>query len=189
MKLRFIALILVVSVVLPFTDPSASEYGKQQQAVLALGDLTTAPKTHDEEGQAATIAAGELKAIYFDALDYKGKPTRVFAWLGIPEGASPENPVPAIVLVQGGGGTAFRQWVQMWNNRGYAAISIAVEGQTDEATGNRPPDKWKKHAWPGPSRQGIYHDSGEPLRKQWMFHALADTVLANSLIHSLPEVD
>jgi dipeptidyl aminopeptidase/acylaminoacyl peptidase len=126
MKFRFIILTLIVTIGLPFTVLSASGYSQQQKAVLALGNLTTAPKTYDENGHAVPVAAGETKAIYFDALNYQGKPTRVFAWLGIPEGASADNPVPAIVLVQGGGGTAFKNWVRMWNERGYAAISIAV---------------------------------------------------------------
>ena len=95
------------------------------------------------------------------------------------------------MLVHGGGGTAFREWVEKWTERGYAAISIAVEGQTDEA--EQVPDSarrsWKQHAWPGPKRDGIYADSSEPLRDQWIYHAVADTVLANSLLRSLPQVD
>ena len=45
-----------------------------------------------------------------------------------------DSPVPGVVLVHGGGGTAFSEWVTEWTNRGYAAISIAVEGQTDSTT-------------------------------------------------------
>jgi len=32
-------------------------------------------------------------------------------------------------------------------------------------------------------------DSDKPLKDQWMYHAVADTILANSLLRSLPEVD
>jgi len=80
--------------------------------------------------------------------------------------------------------------VQKWNDHGFAAISIAVEGQTDEAQpGAERGVRWKQHAWPGPVRKGIYVDSDESLAEQWMYHAVADTVLANSLLRSLPEVD
>jgi cephalosporin-C deacetylase-like acetyl esterase len=44
---------------------------------------------------------------------------------------SAKGKVPGMVLVHGGGGTAFKEWVQKWNAQGFAAISIAVEGQTD----------------------------------------------------------
>ncbi|WP_222847042.1 alpha/beta hydrolase family protein [Pontiella desulfatans] len=130
-----------------------------------------------------------LKAVFFDALDWKGQPTKVFAWLGLPE--KRDGKVPGIVLVHGGGGTAFKDWVKKWNDQGFAAISIAVEGQIDV----KDPDatdrgkSWKQHRWPGPRRSGIYGDSAEPLKDQWMYHAVADTVLANSLLRSLPDVD
>src|SRR5262249_45120269 len=127
---------------------------------------------------------GERGAIFFDSLPYRGKPTRVFAWYGAPE--KRPGKVPGIVLVHGGGGTAYKEWVQKWNEHGFAAISIAVEGQTDEPD---PKTRWKRHAWAGPERDGIYADTSQPLADQWMYHAVADTVLANSLICSFPEVD
>ena len=92
-----------------------------------------------------------------------------------------------MVLVHGGGGTAYKEWVQKWNQHGFAAISIAVEGQTDEAA--PAPARWKHHAWSGPEREGIYADTGQPVADRWMYHAVADTVLANSLVRSFPEVD
>ena len=96
-----------------------------------------------------------------------------------------------MVLVHGGGGTAYKEWVQKWNAQGFAAISIAVEGQTDvdekkEAKG-RP--IWARHTNSGPARDGTFADTKLPLKEQWMYHALADTMLANSLLRSLPEVD
>ena len=95
-----------------------------------------------------------------------------------------------MVLVHGGGGTAYREWVRKWNERGFAAISIAVEGQTDEpAAGGAPGSTWKRHEWAGPARDAIYGDTAQPIADQWMYHAVADTVLANSLIRSFPEID
>jgi dienelactone hydrolase len=134
---------------------------------------------------------GNIRAIFFDGLPYRGRATRVFAWYGAPPGGAHE--VPGIVLVHGGGGTAYQEWVRKWNERGFAAISIAVEGQTDErvAPASEPgaPSPWKRHQWAGPAREGIYGDSSQPLADQWMYHAVADTVLANSLIRSFPEID
>src|SRR5579883_268261 len=43
---------------------------------------------------------------------YRGKPTRVFAYLARPEKVT--SKVPAMVLVHGGGGTAFKQWAELW---------------------------------------------------------------------------
>jgi arylsulfatase A-like enzyme/dienelactone hydrolase len=172
-------------------DPTAAskkQRKEEQEQVLALSKLTVAPEMVAAEGFADD---GELKAIFYDALPWQGKPTKVFAWLGIPENRT--GKVPAVVLLHGGGGTAFKEWVRKWNERGYAAISIAVEGQTDAVDaafkGPDNPAGWKRHAWPGPNRKGIYADSGVSLKDQWMYHAVADTVLANSLMRSLHEVD
>ena len=69
-----------------------------------------------------------IQAISFDGLDMNGKKTRIFAYVGLPEGASAENPVPAMVLVHGGGGHAYMEWVRLWNERGYAAIAMENVG-------------------------------------------------------------
>jgi cephalosporin-C deacetylase-like acetyl esterase len=95
--------------------------------VSLLGKLTVPPAW--QEAQDRTGEAG-LKAIYFHALDYKVKPTKVLAWLGFP--SNHLGTVPAVVLVHGGGGTAFKEWVRLWNAKSFAAISIPVEGQTDQ---------------------------------------------------------
>ena len=168
-------------------------YETERAAVAALGDLTTAPAIYTDAatpGTSDSVSAGDLKEIYYDALDYNGNPTRVYAWIGVPTGASAASPVPGMVLVHGGGGTAYREWVEKWVERGYAAISIAVEGQTNvDSDPVTPGNQWFKHAMAGPSRGALYNDSPDSLTDQWMYHAVADTVLANSLLRSLPEVD
>ena len=104
-----------------------AETGADRKVVLGLVDTcATAPKTYDAEGFKPD---GQVHAIFYDALPWNGKPTRVFAWIGLP--AKREGKVPGMVLVHGGGGTAYKEWVQKWNAQGFAAISIAVEGQTD----------------------------------------------------------
>src|SRR4051812_15879200 len=70
-----------------------------------------------------------VKAVFFSGPAYKGKPSTVFAWVGIPENIEPGKKVPGIVLVHGGGGTAFAEWVRLWTSRGYAAIAMDNCGQ------------------------------------------------------------
>ncbi|MGB2351737.1 MAG: acetylxylan esterase, partial [Akkermansiaceae bacterium] len=163
-----------------------ADFASDRETFEALGDLSEVPAMQEAEGYESSEA---MRAIYFNALEYKGKPTKVFAWLGMPQQAAEAGAkVPAMVLVHGGGGTAFKEWVERWNERGYAAISIAVEGQTDQKPGSEG-GHWKKHPWGGPSRVGIYGDTDEPIKDQWMYHAVADTILAHNLIRSLPGVD
>jgi hypothetical protein len=82
-------------------------------------------------------------------------------------------------------GTAFKKWVELWAKKGYAAISIAVEGQTDEplsSTSRLDNRFYASHSHSGPKRSGVYGDCKEPIEDQWMFHAVANTVLARLLL-------
>lgn len=128
---------------------------------------------------------GNIQAIYYEGLDYMGKPTRVFAYLGIPE--VPEGKtLPGMVLAHGGGGTAFPQWVQVWYDRGYASISMDLTGHLPAEDG------WKRgepHEFGGPHHTGMFDDVDKPRNEQWMYHAVADIMLANSLLRAQATVD
>lgn len=124
-----------------------------------------------------------LKAISFAGPPLQGKPTRVFAWLGIPPGQT--NKVPAMVLIHGGGGTAFEEWVRLWMSRGYAAIAMDTCGQVPVGTYGH----WVHDEQGGPPGWGGLDQIHWPREDQWTYHAVADAILAHSLIRSLPEVD
>ncbi|MEY3898709.1 MAG: hypothetical protein RLZZ214_4231, partial [Verrucomicrobiota bacterium] len=167
-------------------------------AVEALGGLTAAPAIFTDDvlpGTPASVTAGTITRVFYDGPLYQGNPTRVCAFIGIPAGASAANPVPAVVLAHGGGGRPYSEWVQKWMQRGYAAIAMGLEGQTEVAATQNQIDAgqsvgaWLKHAMPGPARDGIYGDSSALIRDQWMYHATADVILANSLMRSLPQVN
>jgi hypothetical protein len=68
-----------------------------------------------------------VEAYFLQSVPYNNAPTHVFAYVGIPSIATKDNPVPGVVLIHGGGGTAFYDWVKMWNDWGYAAIAIDTE--------------------------------------------------------------
>jgi dienelactone hydrolase len=125
-----------------------------------------------------------LKAITFQGLPFRGKPTRVFAWLGVPK-VKPGEKAPAMVLVHGGGGTAFDEWVRLWVDRGYAAIAMDTCGQVP--VGNY--GKWFRDDQGGPPGWGGFDQLAWSREDQWTCHAVADAILAHSLIRSLPEVD
>ena len=106
-----------------------------------------------------------VKAIFYENVDYHGEKTRVFAYMGIPSNASENNQVPGVVLLHGGGGTAYSEWVQLWNQRGYAAIAMDLEGHLPNG---------KSHAYSGPARDGNFADvSKETKDNQWWHHAVS----------------
>ena len=143
-----------------------------------LDALSKPPGTSAAEG----FEADGLKAVYYDGLTWKGNPTRVFAWMGIPKA---EGKVPAMVLVHGGGGTAFSDWVKLWTSRGYAAIAMDLCGALPRKAGKG----WERHAQGGPPGWGGFDQIDGDEKDHWTYHAVADVILAHSLLRSLPEVD
>lgn len=143
--------------------------------VEAIASLTNPPQYEVVE---RTDSSPTLKPILYAGPEYQGKQTKVFAWLGLPE--NPKGKVPAVVLVHGGGGTASKAWVQSWRKHGYAALSMSMEGLTDE---------YKRLPEGGPARPGIFGDSASPIKDQWMYQCVANATLAAALLRNLPEVD
>lgn len=149
-----------------------------------LAELFQAPEVHP----AAEWEDGAIRAIYYESLPYQGRGTRVFAYYAVPETQAGQK-VPAIVLVHGGGGTAFKEWVQLWTSRGYAAIAMDLEGRLPAEKAEANDGLRPKHPWSGPSRQGVFEDFKLPKEDQWTYHAAGAVVLAHSWLRSLEQVD
>jgi len=145
-----------------------------------LARLFHAPKATPAEG----FQADGMQALFYEGLPYRGKPTRVFAWLGIPKVEAGKK-LPGMVLVHGGGGTAFANWVKLWNDRGYAAISMDTCGCVPRGSyGN-----WQRDEQGGPPGWGGWNQINEPREDQWTYHAVAQAILGHSLLAAQPEVD
>ena len=165
---------LALLLILPLLARAAAPWDIKQ--------LSTPPKIYE----AVTQEPG-VRALYFESVPWKGKPTRVFAYYGAPAG----NKLPAMVLIHGGGGTAFAEWVRIWNKRGYAAIAMDTCGNLPETTetGKAWTPVKNHHEFGGPEGWGGFAQIDDPVGDQWSYHAVAAAVLAHSLIRSFPEID
>jgi len=131
-----------------------------------------------------------VMGILYQGARYHGKPTSCFAWLWLPEGASERKRVPGIVLVHGGGGTAFADWVRIWTERGYAAIAM-------DTCGCQPawaPDIYWAPQWPrlpdgGAPGWGGFDQLDEAPADQWVCQATACVLRATAVLRTLPQVD
>lgn len=124
-----------------------------------------------------------IKCFYYDSVDdYRGQPTRAFGYIGYPEGASAENPVPAVLLLHGSGGYPFAEWIKIWNDRGYAAIAIQHGALMPDGKGG-----WTQDAQGG-ATEG-YGTGNLPLERQWLYHAVAKSILANNILRADPLID
>ncbi|MHC4460826.1 MAG: alpha/beta hydrolase family protein [Planctomycetota bacterium] len=129
---------------------------------------------------------GHVRSLYYQGRAYQSEPTRVFAYYATPAtltGESVEDhSLPAVVLVHGGGGTAFAEWVELWAKRGYAAIAMDLAGCGPER--KRLPD-----GGPGQNDKEKFGAIDQLSQDQWTYHAVANVILAHSLIRSFKEVD
>ena len=150
-----------------------------------LAELKRTPKSWE----APNPGEAGVKAVWIAGPLFKGKPTRAFAYYGIPNGRI--GNVPAMVLIHGGGGTAFAEWVRMWNAQGFAAIAIDTVGTIpDKAEAGK---LWnavrKRHEFSGPASWGDFSNVDAPISDQWSYHAVAVSILAHSFLRAQPEVD
>ncbi len=122
---------------------------------------------------------GPISGIVYENEPFLGNTSKVFAYLGIPENI--DGKVPAMVCIHGGGGKAFKEWVELWVNRGYAAISMDFGGMGPN--GERLADG-------GPEQT---HEAKFTVsmgwRDMWTYHAVAAIIRANNILRLDPRID
>jgi dienelactone hydrolase len=124
---------------------------------------------------------GLVQELFYEGEPFEGKPTRVFACLGRPATRS-VGKFPGIVLVHGGGGTAFKEWAEHWAKKGYVALAMDLSGN---GPNGRLPD-----GGPDQSDTVKFRNFSEAqAREMWTYHAVAAVVRGNSLLRSLPDVN
>lgn len=140
-----------------------------------------------QDGVHAVLIEGDVNGEIDSRHTRFGPLTRFFAYWGLPKDASPSNRVPAMVLVHGGGGTAYPKWVRRWTDRGYAAIAMDNTGFLPVNYGDAGRARIQC-AMPLPWDASFCHGK-EPLDRQWVWHAVASVIRSHTFIRSLPEVD
>jgi len=127
-----------------------------------------------------------VASLFYSSVALNGKPTQVFAYYSDPDhiaGSPPSGKkFPAVVLVHGGGGKAFQQWVALWAKSGYAAIAMDLAGKDGNG-------KQIEEGGPDQSNENkIMHFTSADVRKSWSYHAVSSVILAHSLLRVFPAV-
>lgn len=164
--------------------------GADEPHVWPLERLNQAPEFRwiDDRSPVRSLAYGNEP--------FRGEPTEVFAFYATPGtlagDPSLDRDLPAVVLVHGGGGTAFEEWARLWAERGYAAIAMDLAGARP-ITGRNPHEASSRepmeHAGPGQGDDEKFGAIDLPLDQHWTYHAVAAVIRAHSLVRSFPEID
>jgi dienelactone hydrolase len=128
-----------------------------------------------------------IRSLLYTGVPYRGAETEVFAFYSNPDliagRNSSGNKYPAVVLIHGSGGTAFREWVEKWARAGYAAIAM-------DLTGKDPSGKRLTRGGAIQSEETMFTDITEGnLKNMWTYQCVANIMLSHSLLLSFPEVD
>ena len=157
------------------------------------------PSPRFEEGEEP------IRSLLYAGEPVGGMATEVFAFYASPEtlGTAKEGETfPGIVLIHGGGGTAFSDWVWLWAQRGYAAIAMDLSGHRppapkyDEKGGKIPDAGHDPTTRVRLEKGGIDQGHGQkfdciggPVENDWPYHAVANVMKAHTLLRSFPGVD
>ncbi len=149
---------------------------------------------------------GPVHSLQYAGEEFDGHDTEVFAFYASPitvgdVATDADRKFPGVVLIHGGGGTAFAEWTWLWARRGYAAIAMDLSGSRpippvyDDAgvpvanqagkqgTRTRLPNGGPNHGHPEK-----FDSIGGEISDDWPYHAVANVVRAHSLLRSFPEV-
>lgn len=134
-----------------------------------------------------TIKEDRVRSFLYKGVDYNGRVTQVFAYYSNPDmlaGRTSEGKkYPGVILVHGGAGRAFKEWVEKWAADGYAAIAMDLSGNGE--TGEK-----LENGGPCLSEDNVFKRIEEgDLKNVWTYQAVSNVILAHSLLLSFPEVD
>ncbi len=140
-----------------------------------------------------------IRALAYDGVDLKGQHTKIFAHMGYPENT--DDPVPAVVLIHGGGGHPEDNWIRKWTERGYAAISMDTTGyfplkptpclyeERFEELGRELVPPFREEGYTVAPDKSDMKDTDLPITEQWMYHAVAAAILAHNVLRADPRID
>lgn len=147
---------------------------------------------------------GAVHSLLYAGEKYQGRETEVFAFYASPSTlgeAASGTKFPGVVLIHGGGGTAFAEWVWLWAKRGYAAIAMDLSGSRPmdpvyDAAGvpvlnqaARPETRTRlPNGGPNHGHPEKFDSIGGDVSDDWPYHAAASVIRAHSLLRSFPEL-
>ncbi len=173
-----------------------SVFIKPELSVWNINELTTAPEMKWINQDAP------IRELVYEGQSIDGKATDVFAFYATPGtiagDPSLDNDLPAVVLVHGGGGTAFAPWVWLWAKRGYAAIAMDLSGRRPSSPKfidgklqgqHRSPTTRLENGGPAQGHEQKFASIGGSLDDDWPYHAIGNVIRAHSLIRGFSEIN
>ena len=120
---------------------------------------------------------GKTSAVYFNGVPHNGEQTEIFAYYGVPNAPMPNGGYPGIVLVHGGGGMAFCEWVEYWCSKGYVAIAFDHSSRQYGSLYLEGKDCCLPNKKGGACGWNPFTATVENYKDQWIYQAVSNTIL------------
>ena len=174
---------------------SADELAEGQKAIWVQELPEKAPSSQKNTNK------GKIKAVYIyypceqdpsQFTDYQLKNReiiRFFAYLGIPD--TEDEKVPGMIYIHGATNHASASAVVEAMNRGFACLAFDTEGTTNTTGPNNFSDAGSAFAkdLAGHISNDCFESWEKPLEEQWLYWVVGDTILANTVMRSLEQLD
>ncbi len=145
--------------------------------------LFAVPEWRDAGPGVGEDAAGQRKLLY-QGMALDGVGGEVFAYIGYPSTPAPPSGYPAVVMVQGGSGTAYHTFAGYFNRLGFATIAMDLYNCFPERI--EPNDNVVRQPLPG---QSFVEFGGDEAGSRQVVRSIGNAVLAHSLLRSMPGID
>ena len=134
-----------------------------------------------KEGYRLPELPENIRSIYISGAEYKGGATEMFAYLGVPKQKC--GSCPAIILIHGGDGRAYHEWVAEWVERGFVALAIDNNSRHQTAEGVVHNDLG------GPSAWCPWAEELSDKENTWSYISVKTLLMAGEMLAGMEEVD
>ncbi len=135
-------------------------------------------------------SAGTVELFKFKSAGYQSKEnTWVFCALGVPnenDFPKPKDGYPAVVLVHGGAGQVYTDWVKYWNEKGFIAIAFDTYSNQLDVNLNK---TFNPDGGPTEYSTGSINDTVKNYKGSWVYHVVTNVILCNNLLRNRADVD
>lgn len=102
-------------------------FGRRKEHI--LWDMETLSKSPKVKSMERTVKG---KTFLFESVPHKNRKSSVYAYYSNPDllvGSESTRVFPTVLLIHGGSGRVYTEWVEKWAGEGYAAIAIDFIGE------------------------------------------------------------
>lgn len=153
--------------------------------------FATVPQIRDKNvvSLGENITSFMFAAVPYSAKDITREKTWVFAAMGKPDAEKypmPTQGYPAVVLVHGGAGQVFPEWIKYWTDKGYVALALDMFGNQIDVNGNK-----AVNAYGGPdeSKAGSLFDNPSDTANSWVYHSVYNVIMCHNILRNHSTVD